>query len=296
MKTDLFIYAKDSHGWTTFVSPDYIEDTQILYLAPLTEMPSDPTVEVNVNSVANSIVNSLDSDSDIDVRVLSDQLWKDTFIFICSQEYNLCTLLRWARISEEKKDEAESYGIMMRDAENRPNWTLEGVCSDYSSKDEFMMYIPVELKTQLHAKAIVSFVVSGSGMIIYIIAFNWYCLLTYGWVDDPIITFLMPFLHMLIALVSVIFASYFGLFMDTINPKLVWDDEINALRGNYNVFINTAVVLAAVGGVCVISLVLDWLINSGTALAVAILLITVLALMGMQVCLKKGEKNLMSIE
>ena len=142
MKTDLFIYAKDSHGWTTFVSPDYIEDTQILYLAPLTEMPSDPTVEVNVNSVANSIVNSLDSDSDIDVRVLSDQLWKDTFIFICSQEYNLCTLLRWARISEEKKDEAESYGIMMRDAENRPNWTLEGVCSDYSSKDEFMMYIP----------------------------------------------------------------------------------------------------------------------------------------------------------
>ncbi len=161
---------------------------------------------------------------------------------------------------------------------------------------EFMMYIPVELKTQLHAKAIVSFVVSGSGMIIYIIAFNWYCLLTYGWVDDPIITFLMPFLHMLIALVSVIFASYFGLFMDTINPKLVWDDEINALRGNYNVFINTAVVLAAVGGVCVISLVLDRLINSGTALAVAILLITVLALMGMQVCLKKGEKNLMSIE
>ena len=45
---------------------------------------------------------------------------------------------------------------------------------------------------------------------------------------------------MLISILQVVFITYFGIYLDTINPKLAWDDELNALRGNTNVFFNMA--------------------------------------------------------
>ena len=44
--------------------------------------------------------------------------------------------------------------------------------------------------------------------------------------------------------------------MDSINPKLVWDDEVNALRGNYNIFYNMALSILFVAVLCVIAYLL----------------------------------------
>lgn len=162
---------------------------------------------------------------------------------------------------------------------------------------EFMRYIPVPLKTQLHAKAVASVTISGLGMVLYIIAFNIYCMVYNGGADVPATVFVMPIVHLVLALICVWFVSYFGLFMDTINPKLVWDDEINALRGNYNVFINTAIVLATTVAVCLVSLAMMWCgAGEGAGIATAFVLMAVLSAVGYKLCISKGVENLMSVE
>ena len=97
----------------------------------------------------------------------------------------------------------------------------------------FMKYIPLSYIAQINVKALVSIIISGAGMIIYVIAAAVYLNLGIK----------MSIFCCMVSLLSVTFVSYFGIFMDSVNPKLVWDDELNALRGNYNVFFNMAVAI-----------------------------------------------------
>jgi nicotinate phosphoribosyltransferase len=80
--------------------------------------------------------------------------------------------------------------------------------------------------------------------------------------------------------------------------KLVWDDEINALRGNYNTVINAAIIIAITAAICAISLVLLWIfgvepviINLGL-----VIVMCVLAVFAQRLCLSKGVKNLEQTE
>lgn len=162
---------------------------------------------------------------------------------------------------------------------------------------EFMRYIPVPLELQLNVKALASIIISGGSMLIYIIAFNIYCIVSYGVSSSIIVTAVMPVAHLILALLCVVFVSYFGIFMDSINPKLVWDDEINALRGNYNVVINTALVLIITMAVCGVMFMMNMLSVSPAIIVTAdIIIMAVLAIMSYRLCMTKGVKNLMSIE
>lgn len=105
-----------------------------------------------------------------------------------------------------------------------------------------MKYLPISYRTQLHVKALESIVISGGFMTIYIVALS----LLVG-IDN-----LTSWYYILISLLEIIFITYFGLNLDTINPKLVWDDELNALRGNTNVFFSMAyamVIAVTFGGI-----------------------------------------------
>lgn len=94
------------------------------------------------------------------------------------------------------------------------------------SSFEFMKYIPLSLRTQLNIKAAVSIIVSMAGMIVYIIAASVYIGVS---LPDCL-------MYILIAFLGVIFVTYLGITLDSVNPKLLWEDEINALRGNATVF------------------------------------------------------------
>jgi uncharacterized membrane protein len=94
-----------------------------------------------------------------------------------------------------------------------------------------------------------------------------------------------------------VFVSYFGIFMDSINPKLIWDDEINALRGNYNVVINTAIVFIATAVVCAVLMLLGFLsVEPAIIVAINVILIAVLAVGSYRLCMTKGISNLMKVE
>ena len=87
-----------------------------------------------------------------------------------------------------------------------------------------MKYIPVEYKTQLNIKALISIIISFGFNFIYLLIICYFLEATF--MDFIVFT--------VVSLLSCIFFTYLGIYLDTVNPKLVWEDELNALRGNEN--------------------------------------------------------------
>lgn len=153
---------------------------------------------------------------------------------------------------------------------------------------EVMKYMPVDLMTQINSKALVSIIISGAGLIVYIIT----AFIIFG-IDAHLIVY-----SVLLSILSVVFTTYLGIYLDTMNPKLVWDDEVNALRGNYHVFFNMALALLITAALCIVMRVL----YSMNFLPVAFLQSLILLISGCMsvgfyaLCKGKGVKNLMKIE
>lgn len=98
---------------------------------------------------------------------------------------------------------------------------------------QFMKYIPVSYDMQWDIKALVSIVLTYVGIWIYmlplgiIVHVKFYYILT----------------AMALSFLSVTFVSYFGLYLDSVQPKLVWDDEMSVNRENTNVALNMGITL-----------------------------------------------------
>jgi ABC-2 type transport system permease protein len=104
--------------------------------------------------------------------------------------------------------------------------------------------------------------------------------------------------YILIALLEVVFISYFGLFLDTVNPKLVWDDELNALRGNFNIFFNMAyaMLIAAVFVVLLLGLYLFTKIPLRALQMELVFVLLVADCFMIRECIVKGEGNLRELD
>lgn len=148
----------------------------------------------------------------------------------------------------------------------------------------FMKYIPIDFMTQINIKASVAILISSLGMIIYIIIAG-------------ILFFLNAMFVLftcLISLLSVVFAVYFGIYMDSINPKLVWDDEVNALRGNYNIFYNMALSILLVAVICTIAYLLLSFVGVSELMLEIGLMIVLVILCGVSyfLCSTRAVKNI----
>ena len=151
----------------------------------------------------------------------------------------------------------------------------------------YMKVIPLSYKMQMILKILVSIIISFIGLFIYIIAFA--IIFKLG--------ILNTILYILLSFISVVFISTLGVYLDTVNPKLVWDDEINALRGNHNVFINMAIAIM-ISGVLVGLIFLLRFLNLGLVLAYIISFILVIgfATSVYLIMSKYGVKNIERIE
>ena len=110
----------------------------------------------------------------------------------------------------------------------------------------FMKYIPLSIRTQINIKAGMSVLLTQSVMTVYIIFM--------GIVFHLHIVNIIYYI--LVSLAGVIFVTYMGIVLDTVNPKLLWDDEINALRGNSTVFFCMAYAMIIVALIFGLSFVL----------------------------------------
>lgn len=148
----------------------------------------------------------------------------------------------------------------------------------------FMKYIPVPFMTQINIKACVAVLISGIGMLVYVIIAGIIFSL-----DPMFVVFCC-----LISVFSVTFAAYFGIYMDSVNPKLVWDDEVNALRGNYNIFYNMALSILLEAVLCVIAyLLFNFAGVSEVALEIGLMVILViLCIVSYMLCKDRAVENI----
>ena len=152
----------------------------------------------------------------------------------------------------------------------------------------FMKYIPMSYKEQLNVKAMVSIVISFLFNFIYLIIIAYFLKAT---AIDML-------LFIVIALGTTIFFTYLGIYLDTINPKLIWEDELNALRGNENTFFSMAISLL----IAITAGIIIYYFNQVLLVPVYVLelmLIIVLAMGSILMYYKtmdKGIKNVKEIE
>lgn len=148
----------------------------------------------------------------------------------------------------------------------------------------FIKYIPLSYIAQINIKALVSIIISGTGMLIYVIAA---CI----WLNTGIKFTAFCFL---LSLLSVCFATYFGIYMDSVNPKLIWDDELNALRGNYNIFFNMAMAIVIEAVICAGSYLLFRFTDIGaiTILIMLFVLMMILNAVSYLLCNYRATKNI----
>lgn len=151
----------------------------------------------------------------------------------------------------------------------------------------FVKYIPLSYNVQIRVKASVAIFVSGLGMLVYTLVAG--ILLNINWT--------MLLFSCLLSLLSVVFSALFGVYMDSINPKLVWDDELNVLRGNYNIFFNMAVAMVMEAVLCVGSILLYRMGVPMLAIAIALMILLLfLAAVGVYLCKTKAVKHIEDIQ
>ena len=91
----------------------------------------------------------------------------------------------------------------------------------------FIKYIPIKYGIQWREKYFLSFILSFIGIIFYSLPF-------FILIKTPLFTII---LYLLLIILCISLVSLTGLLIDSIYPKLIWDDEADSLRENYNAFI-----------------------------------------------------------
>ncbi len=152
----------------------------------------------------------------------------------------------------------------------------------------FMKYIPVSYAVQWNVKVAVAVMFSALGVLVFYI---------------PVCVLMgMPLVHLVLfvalALLSVIFVSYMGIYIDSIQPKLIWDDELNSLRENYNCFFSMAIAIAFVAVVCVGGYFLFTKMQLSIGIVAAILFGILLVANGIVIAMtvKSGASNIQNQE
>ncbi len=104
----------------------------------------------------------------------------------------------------------------------------------------FLKYIPVRYRIQWRVKVLVSFIISFIGVNVFTTIF-------YLFMNIPILFGIELYF---ISFFCILLVSILGVYVDSIQPKLIWDDEANSLRENYNTFMLMGFALLFFGLIC----------------------------------------------
>ncbi|MBQ9983322.1 MAG: hypothetical protein IJP29_01900 [Lachnospiraceae bacterium] len=152
----------------------------------------------------------------------------------------------------------------------------------------FMKYIPVSYWTQWNMKAFVGILFPAAGVLVFLIPA---CIILH-----------MPIIHIamytLLSLMSISFVSYMGIYIDSIQPKLIWDDEMSALRENYNTFFSMAISIAFTVVICLggFFLFCNTKISIASTALILIIILAVANITVLSITLKSGVRNIQEQE
>ena len=148
----------------------------------------------------------------------------------------------------------------------------------------FMKYIPVSYETQWNVKAFVGILFPAVGVLIFFLPA---CII----IQVPVVHII---LFTLLSLMSITFVSDMGIYIDSIQPKLIWDDEMSALRENYNTFFAMAIAIAFTAIVCVggFFLFCNTHITIGFTALVLVIILAIANLIVLYLTNRSGVRNL----
>lgn len=99
----------------------------------------------------------------------------------------------------------------------------------------FIKHIPMAYRTQIRVKVWISLVFSGVTVAISTVILGIY--MDCSFIDSVY--------YVIIGFLCVAICTYTGILLDSTHPKIDWEDEYGALRGNLNAFFNMAIAIAA---------------------------------------------------
>lgn len=141
-------------------------------------------------------------------------------------------------------------------------------------------YIPVSYRQQMHAKEIVSLIITYPPLLVTLIIFG----LTFN------IHPLMYLYYGVLILLCVIITTVIGLALDSASPHSTWDDEYSALRGNLNTFFDMAVMMV----MSVIIAGISFAIYNFTSIGINgfHIILFIIPLIIAAICLTMGQKKI----
>lgn len=154
---------------------------------------------------------------------------------------------------------------------------------------EFIKYIPLSYKMQWLIKYLIGFIISFIGINVYLV-------IVYIMLDLSLITILGL---LLLSILSISFVCLIGIYIDSVQPKLYWDDENNALRENYNTFISMGICTFIFVGIWVLSYSVFFkkcLLDYNTIYWIIILILLVINTIMLGITKVAGIKNILEHE
>lgn len=111
---------------------------------------------------------------------------------------------------------------------------------------DFMKYIPMSYERQIRIKAQVSILISYSSVMISVLLICVYLRTT-----------ILRTIYMLfLSFWAVVLVTALGIWLDSMHPRLAWEDETSAMRGNLNVFFNMAFSMLVGAALCMVAYLL----------------------------------------
>ena len=143
---------------------------------------------------------------------------------------------------------------------------------------------PIPLSVQWNAKGYLGTIVTAAGTAPFFLFFGIYAGL-------PLHHIL---LQVLLSLAASFGITYMGMFLDSINPKLAWEDALTALRENYNTFFCMAIALGIAAGIAGVGILLYAVLSVPVAAIGLILLVAILCFdfLIYRKCMGRGLENI----
>ena len=143
---------------------------------------------------------------------------------------------------------------------------------------------PLELSVQWNAKGYLGTIVTAVGTAPFFLIFGIYAGL-------PVHHFL---LHMALSLAASFGITYLGMLLDSVNPKLAWEDALTALRENYNTFFCMAIALGMAALIAGFGFLLYALLSLPVAV-IGLLLLCIILVFDFLIyrrCMTRGLENI----
>lgn len=182
--------------------------------------------------------------------ILINFFWPVIIVIVCMMQKGSNTISRFVAMYHEGNVMVSVIVLALFLGLGALTTAANGIASSAFTREgahiDFMKYIPVPYKLQIHVKGLLSLLFS------YV-----------SYLVDVVILSLILQLNMKEAVYygftggcMVFYITCLGIWLDSMHPKLIWEDELNALRGNLNVFFNMAFAILAAVIICGVGFVL----------------------------------------